>query len=252
MQALRMLRSGLIWGMENIFTQTMHYCVEISEMALNKPAQKAEAGWLHLCCFPSGLISPANRLNQPAQSSTTPHMALLFIWLSKSQIGSAAWKSVVHKGVHLLLHIKSVRYRATVKIKLFIEGNTAWRVEFLLRENGKFHKQCHTMKCVENPIGRNFSPVVWLLLPCPPMSSLHNRDLYHPRHKRKTWTWISHSVTGNTATTTTGKENIGMKAFRCLISEEAPGLLLHGRSCVPVALTVVPKARCGSGHTSIS
>lgn len=43
MQSVRVLKSDLICSMENIFTQTMLYCVEISELALNKLAQKAEA-----------------------------------------------------------------------------------------------------------------------------------------------------------------------------------------------------------------
>lgn len=43
MQAVRVLRSDLICGTESIFTQTMHCCVEISELTLNKLAQKAEA-----------------------------------------------------------------------------------------------------------------------------------------------------------------------------------------------------------------
>lgn len=43
MQAVRVLQSDFMGSMENVFTQAVCYCVEISELALNKLAQKADA-----------------------------------------------------------------------------------------------------------------------------------------------------------------------------------------------------------------
>lgn len=147
---------------------------------------------------------------------------------------SATSKSVTpQRHTFTAAHQVSIRYRVTIKINPFIGGNTARRLGFLLQEDGTFYIQCHAMKCMKNPMGRNCSPGVRLLFPVSPLISIHTTGVcIIPGTKKKAWTWISHSVTENTATATTRKENIGMKASRCLVSEEAIGFISYMKEVV--------------------
>lgn len=72
------------------------------------------------------------------KSHITATLRNLHIKSQRARLVALLENLVCHKGVHLLLHIKSVRYRATVKIKPFIGGNTARRLRFLLQEDGTF------------------------------------------------------------------------------------------------------------------
>lgn len=93
-----------------------------------------------------------------------------------------------------------------VAINPFIEGNAAWRPQ----EDGVFYMQCHTMKCVDNPMDRNCNPSVWFFFPASPLMSIWTTEVC-ATPDTKTWTWIFHSITTNTATTTNGTENTGEK-----------------------------------------
>lgn len=73
----------------------MLYWVEISELALDGLAQEAEAEWLLKYCFSSWLISPANRLNKLAQSSTTLLMLLYYFSFLMRASTDVAARSVV-------------------------------------------------------------------------------------------------------------------------------------------------------------
>lgn len=155
MQAVRVLQSDFMGSMENIFTQTMCYCVEISELALNKLAQKANAEWLHEYWFPLRLISPDNTQAKSAGSELyNPHMGLFLSLLSGSQLWLCYLKTCCTTKAYICFCTASLCEVYRMAINLFIGGNAAWR----LQEDGMFYMQCHTVKCVENSTDRNYNP----------------------------------------------------------------------------------------------
>jgi len=151
------------------------------------------------------------------------------------------------------MHQVSIGYSMTIKTNHFTRGNTAWRRGLLLQEDGTFYVQCPTSKCMENPTGRNCSPGVWLLFPASPLMSIHTTGvcIIHSTKKRLEPGFPTVSL-GTRPPPLLEKKILERKL---LVSDFRGGhwiYILHGRSCVPVILTALPKARCVSRHIPVS
>lgn len=237
MQAVRVLQSDFMGSMKNIFTQTMCYCVEISELALNKLAQKADAEWLHQYWFPLRLISPDNTQAKSAGSELyNPHMGLFLSLLSGSQLWLCYLKTCCTTKAYICFCTASLCEVYRMAINPFIGGNAAWR----LQEDGMFYMQCHTVKCVENSTDRNCNTS---------SSSQHllswasgQQGFVPPQtHKRRLETGFSTVSLQTLSQPFMEQKILGKKGVRCISNREE---VFPTRRCVPLIVTAAQGQVC--------